>query len=79
MKNLQEVAIDFGGIPMTVTGTFTPAEKCIMYDNDMSGYPGSNAGFEIDSVQINGREINNILQEEQWEEIQDLCITYLEN
>lgn len=78
-RNLTEVAIDFAGIPMTVTGIFSPAEPCVMYYDDMSGYPGSNAEFDIDSIQINGQEINDLLNDDQFDEIVEKCITYLEN
>lgn len=76
---LTEVAIDFAGIPMTVTGVFSPAESCIMYDNDMSGMPASNAEFDIDSIQINGQEVNDLLNDEQYDSIVELCINSLEN
>ena len=78
-RKLIEVEIDFAGIPMTVSGVFSPAEECVMYYSDMSGYPGSGADFEIDSIQINGQEVNDLLSDEQYEEVVEKCITYLEN
>jgi hypothetical protein len=42
-----------------------------MYYSDMSGQPASRAEFDIDSVQINGQEINDILSEDQFDEIED--------
>jgi len=77
--NLTEVSVDFAGIPMTVTGTFTPSENCVMYYSDMSGYPGSAAEFEIDSIQINGQEVNDLLSDDQFDEVMEMCINSLEN
>jgi hypothetical protein len=37
------------------------------------------AEFDIDSVQINGQEINDILSEDQFDEIEDKCINQLED
>jgi hypothetical protein len=71
MRNrLTELEIESAGIQLTVTGIFTPSESAVMYYSDMRATCFS-AEFDIDSVQINGQEINDILSEDQFDEIED--------
>jgi hypothetical protein len=42
-----------------------------MYDGNMEGYPGCAAEFELQSVQVNGTEIIEIISDEVHEEIID--------
>jgi hypothetical protein len=79
IRNYEEVEISFGGINLTVSGKYIPEEPEVRYYADMSGYPGSGSDFEIDSIQINGTEINELLSEEQFEEVKDKVIEYLES
>jgi len=74
-----EVEISFGGVSMTVSGNYIAGEPQEMYSFDGSGYKGSSSDFEIDSVQINGQEINDLLSNEQFDEIAEKVIDQIEN
>jgi len=79
MKTTKEtLTIIFCGIELTVSGTYTPEEPQVRYYDDMSGYPGASSEFDINSVQINGVEINDILSEDQFDEIAEICIQNIE-
>jgi len=73
MKNYYEIPLDFCGVPITVSGNYT-AGVMSTWEN-----PPFASEFEIDSIQINGVEINDLLDDDQYNEIVENCIDYIEN
>jgi hypothetical protein len=71
MRNrLTELEIESRWNTINSNRNITPSESAVMYYSDMSGNL-LRAEFDIDSVQINGQEINDILSEDQFDEIED--------
>jgi hypothetical protein len=64
-----EVGLTVGGVYITVSGIYSPEEPSEMYDSDMAGYPGSPAEFEIGSIQVNGKDITELVSDDIFEEI----------
>jgi hypothetical protein len=52
---------------LEVTGYYYPEEPSQMYDDNMEGYPGSYAEFEIESVKLEGIVITELLSDEVYE------------
>lgn len=69
-----ELGLTVGGVYLTVSGDYYPGEPSQMYDGNMEGYPGSSAEFELQSVQVDGTEIIDIISDEVYEEIIDKVI-----
>ena len=64
-----EIGITVGGVYVTVSGTYHPEEPREMYDGNMEGYPGSYAEFELESVQVDGTEIIDLISDGIYDEI----------
>ena len=64
-----ELGITVGGVYITVSGTYHPEEPREMYDGNMEGYPGSYAEFELESVQVDGTEIIDLISNAIYDEI----------
>jgi hypothetical protein len=69
-----ELGITVGGVYLTVSGTYYPEEPAEMYDDNMEGYPGSYAEFELESVQVDGTEIIDIISDAIFDEIVEKVI-----
>ena len=74
MSKQLELGLTVGGVYLTVSGYYYPEEPSQMYDGNMEGYPGSYAEFELQSVQVDGTEIIEIISDEVYEEIIDKVI-----
>ena len=74
-----ELGITVGGVYVTVSGTYHPEEPTEWYDGNMTGYPGSYAEFELESVQVDGTEIIDIISDEIYDEIIDKVIENQQN
>lgn len=61
-------------IYLEVSGYYYPEEPTEWYDDDMSGYPGSYADFEIESVKVEGIDILSIISDEIYDEIREKVI-----
>jgi hypothetical protein len=61
--------VKINDITLEVFGTYFPAEGMVMYDNNMEGYPGCPAEFEMASVKLEGIEIMSIISDEVYEKI----------
>jgi hypothetical protein len=61
-------------VRLEVTGYYCPAEPMVMYDGNMEGYPGSAADFEIESVELEGIVITELLSDEVYDLIIDQVI-----
>ena len=55
-----EIEIEFKGIKLLVSGTYTPPEEPVRYYNDMSGHPGSNSDFDINEIFVEGFQLARI-------------------
>lgn len=77
-KNI-EVGITISGIYVTASGTYHSEEPREMYDNNMEGHPGSNAEFELESVQIDGTEIIELISNAIYDEIIEKVIENQQN
>jgi hypothetical protein len=71
-----EIELNIGGIDITVSGYYSPEEPMVRYYSDGSGYPGCDAEFELQSVQINGTEIIQLISDEIFEEIVEKAIEH---
>jgi hypothetical protein len=69
-----EVGISVGGTYLTVSGYYYPEEDPIMYDSNMEGCPGCAAEFELQSVQIDGKEIIDLISDAIFDEIVETVI-----
>ena len=78
MKEI-EIGITVSGVYVTVSGTYHPEEPSQMYDNNMEGYPGSSAEFEISSVKLEGIVITDLLSDEVYQLIIEKSIEHHEN
>ena len=56
-------------ITMEVSGYYIPEEPKIWYDGNMEGYPGAAAEFEIETVELEGIEISQIISDEVYNQI----------
>ena len=74
-----EIELNIAGIDITVSGIYSLGEPSEMYDSDMAGYPGSNDEFELESVQINGKEIIDIISDDIYDEIIEKVIENQQN
>ncbi len=63
-------------ITLEVEGIYEPEEDRVMYDGNMEGYPGSGAEFELQSVQLEGIEIMELLNDKVIEMIKEQAIEY---
>ena len=74
-----EVGITVGGVYLTVSGTYHPEEPREMYDDNMEGYPGYPAEFELQSVQVDGNEIIDLISDAIYDEIIEKVIENQQN
>ena len=63
------VTLFISNIYLEVTGWYIPEEPTEWYDDNLSGHPGYNADFEIESVKVEGIDITQIISDEVYEEI----------
>ena len=61
---------------LTVSGTYHPEEKEERYDDNMTGTPGSNAEFELESVKAGDIEIIELISNSIYDEIIDIVLDY---
>lgn len=74
-----ELGITIGGVYLTVSGYYHPEEPQQMYDGNMEGYPGSYAEFELQSVQVDGTEIIDLISDAIYDEIIEKVIENQQN
>ena len=74
MGKTVEIELNIGGVDITVSGYYSPPEPMVMYYADGSGYPGSYAEFELESVQVDGNEIIDLISDAIYDEIVDKVI-----
>jgi hypothetical protein len=69
MHKLIELEVTVHDVTMDVSGYYTPEEPRVWYDGNMEGYPGAAAEFEIETVELEGIEISQIISDEVYEKI----------
>jgi hypothetical protein len=69
-----ETEVNIFDVKLDVTGNYHPPEPVVYYDNNMEGYPGSPAEFEIKSVEIGGILITELLSNRVYELIVEQVI-----
>jgi hypothetical protein len=74
-----EVGITVGGTYLTVSGTYHEEEPEERYDDNMEGYPGYPAEFELQSVQVDGNEIIDLISDAIYDEIIEKVIENQQN
>jgi len=66
--------IEYYDVVLFVTGCYSPEEKRVMYNSDLSGYPGAPAEFNIDKIQCGRQDIMELLSGPQLDEIEKLIL-----
>lgn len=56
-------------VKLDVTGTYYPSEPAVYYDDNMEGYPGAPADFEIESVGVGGIVITELISNQVYNKI----------
>ncbi len=76
-----EVKINFRGINLVVNGNYTPEEPMIMYYSEGDGYPGAGSEYEILEIYVEDSSIDifELFSFSDIEEIEELCLTEIEN
>lgn len=77
--NQTELSINVGGVDVIISGYYSPEEPMVMYYPDGSGYPGCAAEFELQSVQVDGTEIIDLISDEIFEEIVEKAIEHFKD
>ena len=62
--------IEYSNVMLNVIGFYEPEEKQVMYDNDLAGYPGAPANFDIQIISCGGQDIMDLLSGSQLDEIE---------
>jgi hypothetical protein len=69
MHSRIETQVNIYDVTMDVSGYYTPEEPRVWYDGNMEGYPGAAAEFEIETVELEGIEISQIISDEVYNKI----------
>ncbi len=76
---MKETTIDYYGIKLTCVGDYQPEEYQVRYFSDGSGYPGNPSEFTIEKVLTeSGDDIFGIFYDEQLEQLEEMCLTNIE-
>ena len=79
MGKTVEIELNIGGVDITVSGYYSPEEPMVMYYPDGSGHPGYPSTFEIDSIQVNGTNITDLVSDDVYNEIKEKAIDNIES
>lgn len=75
---MTEIQIEYQFLIIVVEGFYTPEEPTTSYGDDLGGYPGSPAEFEINKVYLlndeDKQDLLNILNQEQVKEIENIVL-----
>lgn len=71
-----KIEITYKSLPIVVEYKYIPGEKCIKYDNDLSGYPGYPEQIKMCYVFHAGEDITDFIYElpTAWGEIEELIL-----
>jgi len=73
------VDVNIYDVTLTVSGDYEPGEDMVMYDNNMEGYPGSSPEFDIQSIELEGINIIELLSDHVIKLIKEQVIENQEN
>lgn len=73
------VDVNIYDVTLTVSGDYEPGEDMVMYDDNMEGYPGSSPEFDLETVEIEGINIIDLLNDRVIELIKEQVIENQEN
>lgn len=73
------VDVNIYDVTLTVSGDYEPEEPRELYDNNMEGYPGAGAEFDLQSVEVEGVNIIDLLSNNVIELIKEQVIENQEN
>jgi hypothetical protein len=73
------VDVNIYDVTLTVSGDYEPEEPRELYDDNMEGYPGSGAEFDIQSIELEGINIIDLLSDIVIELIREKVIENQEN
>lgn len=78
---LKSITVDINiyDVTLTVSGDYEPGEDPIMYDSNMEGYPGSSPEFDLETVELEGINIIDLLSDDVIELIKEQVIEKQEN
>ena len=74
------ITINLGGTQLDCEGDYSPPEPCVMYYKDGSGYPGSGAEFEIETVYHGTQDVSDMIEGLEtiypniWSDLTDKCL-----
>lgn len=74
MHSRIETQVNIYDVTMDVSGYYTPEEPRVWYDGNMEGYPGAAAEFEIETIELEGIEISQIISDEVYNKIKEQVI-----
>lgn len=73
------VDVNIYDVTLTVSGDYEPEEPRELYDSNMEGYPGAGAEFDLQSVEVEGVNIIDLLSSNVIELIKEQVIEKQEN
>lgn len=71
--------IEYDNVVLNVTGFYAPEEREVMYNEDLGGYPGAPAYFDIHTILCGGQDIIGILHYETIQEIEKEILNNIYN
>jgi hypothetical protein len=74
MHKYIETDVNIYDVTLKVSGDYYAEEPRELYDGNMEGYPGSGAEFEIDSINLEGINITELVSDEVYEKIIEIVI-----
>lgn len=63
MHSRIETQVNIYDVTMDVSGYYTPEEPRVWYDGNMEGYPGAAAEFDLETVELEGVNIIELLSD----------------
>lgn len=73
---MKEITLEINiyDVLIEVSGIYYPEEPEEWYDDNMEGYPGANADFEIESIKAGGVDITALICDEIYQDIANIVI-----
>lgn len=71
------IEVNYWGVPLELEGIYTPEDPEIPYTENLDGYPGAPATFEIHEVLAGGVDIQPILNWDQISQLEQLALDKL--
>ena len=71
--------IEYDNVVLNVVGFYAPEEREVTYDEDLGGYPGAPAYFDIHIISCGGQYIIGILHYETIQEIEKEILNNIYN